>query len=396
MDSHVILGAFVIMTFGASSGVAAGSPMQGTRLLPALAELERRAAADSNDASAQILLGRALLEKGRHDEAEQRFRAAVRLAPASAEAYLGLAAVPNARGENYWKRREKEAGRESVVAAWSEAERFYRLAFLLDPLVDPALMPRVEERVIFTPDGLIWWSLPMAKAINVFRTGKYAEAKGKLEKLLKDRSAGPDGAGLPDAALWFHALASAQLRDYQAAATDFTLLLTRATYQAEQQTVEAPLLANDYRYMAAMMLDFAGQADVASLLLREALGTDPSLYMAHSQLARLHEDAERWEEAVIERQRAVDANPENGSLLVDLGLTFSRAGKLDSSLDAFTQAAAMNPRDPNAPYHAAVTALRLERIEVARRYFENFLSIAPSRMKSEISDAHRQLLSIKR
>lgn len=386
--------------FWAFSVVAATGAAQGTARLPPLPELERQAAADSNDPLIHVQLGRALLEKGRHDEAERRFRHAARLAPGLAEVYLGLAAVPNARGENYWKRREKQDGREAVVAVWSEAAKFSRLAFLLDPLVDPGLIPRVEERVTIRVDGVnyrVWWILPLAKAINAFRSAKYEEAKRRIDKLLKEPSAGPDGAGLPDDVLWFRALAAAHLDDYHGAATDFTLIMTRATQVAEYAPVEiTPLLANDYRYMAATMLYYAGQVDVATLLFREALGNDPSLYMAHTQLARIHESAGRWGEAVTERQRAVDANPENGDLMVDLGLTLLRAGEPEPAFAAFDQATGVNPSDPKAPYHKAMTALRLEQHEVARGSFERFLTIAPSRMRSEVAQARGHLEALKR
>lgn len=391
---------FLALHLWALSAAATVGLAQGTtQRLPPLPDLERRAAADSNDAAAHVQLGRGLLDKGRYDEAERSFRQAARLRPGLAEAYLGLAAIPGARGESYWKEREKQDGREAVVAAWSEQSRLSRLAFLLDPLVNPALLPRAEERVTIRVDGMnyrVWWVFPLAKAINAFRAAKFEDAKRKFDNLLSDRAAGPEGAALPQMVLWYRGLAAAHLGDYQLAATDFTLLLNRATREAEQVSVEiAPLLANDYRYMAAMMLFFAGQSDVASLLFREALGADPSLYMAHTQLAVIYERAGRCDDALAERRRAVDANPGNSDLLLDLGVSLGRAGKLEASLEAFDEASAVNPRDPSAHYHAGLTALRLGQPELARRSFERFITLAPSRLVKEVAEATRYLETLR-
>jgi len=384
----------ILSIFAAGAAAAQGSKDRSL----SLPELDRRVRADSNDPALQLQLGRKLQEAGRHDDAERRFRHVVAVAPGLAAGYLALGSVPKSRGESYWKKREKKEGLEPELAAWNEASKFVRLAFLLDPLVDPALIPRVQERVTLRIDGVnyrVWWMLPLGKAINAFRAGKYADAKRKLDNLLKDPSAGTDGSGLPGDVLWFRALASAHLNDYQTAATDFTVLMTHVMREAEQGMQGTPLLANDHRYMAAVMLYYSGQNDVARVLLQEALGADPSLYMAHSQLARIHEDAGRLDEAAAERQRAVDANPDNGSLLADLGLTLLRAGMNEEAFDAFVQAGTMNSRDSRAAYQAGVTALALGRREQARKWLQRFAAIAPARMGAQRADAQRHLESIK-
>jgi Tfp pilus assembly protein PilF len=328
-----------------------------------LRELEQRVSADSNNAAAHLELGRALLEKKRIDEAERHFRQAVAIAPGLAEGYLGLSAIPHARADKYWKKREKESGRESVAAAWQEAYKFYRLAFLLDPLVDPGLTPRMEERVtVRTDDGItyVWWMLPLSKAMNAFKAGKFADAMKRCEKLMKDAHS-PNGDGLPYDVVWLHGLSAAHLDDFNVAATDFTVLTTRALRDAEFLAgAISPLVANDYRYLAALMHLYTGQRDLAVQLLQEVLTTDPSLYMAHSQLARIHERAGRLDEAVLERQRAVDANPENSDLVVDLGLTLLRDAKFEDATRAFEQAVRLNPRDPHASRQLGLARQRRE------------------------------------
>jgi tetratricopeptide (TPR) repeat protein len=376
---------------------AAGAQATASKPL-SLSELERRVAADSNDPVLQVQFGRALLEKRRHDDAERRFREAIRVSPGFAEAYLGLSAVPYARDERYWKRREKEQGRESVLAAWNEADRVSRLAFLLDPLVNPGLMPRAVERVTLNVDGMrvrVWWVYPLTKAINDFRRQKFEDAKRRLEKLLDDPASGEDGAGLPYDALWLHGLANAHLNDFPRAASSFTLLMNRAAEDAQNMPELNPMAANDYRYFTAAMMSRAGQYDLASILFRQALENDPSLFMAHSELARIHEHAGRWDEATAERQRAMNANPDNGDLILDLGFTLLRAGMPEEAFEIFQQAEKANPRDPRAPYQLGLVALKLGRHDIARTSLGRFLALAPARLATEIANSKRHLEGLK-
>jgi tetratricopeptide (TPR) repeat protein len=368
---------------------------QGGERAPTLADLERRATVDSNDAGLHVQLGRALLERKQHKDAEHHFRQALAIAPNLPLGYLGLAAIPYARGERYWKEREKREGRDAVTQPWLEAAKFTRLAFLLDPLVDPSLLPRTEERVTLRVDGFnyrVWWVLPLTKAMNAFRAGKFEEAKRRCDKLVDDSHEGPQGNGFPDDVIWVRALSAAHLDDFNLAATDFTILMQRAIRRAQTGPVEdTPLRTNDYRYMTAVMNMLTGQPEVASLLLREALTVDPSLYMAHSHLAAMLERSRAWDEAVVERQRAIDSNPENSDLFYDLGRTLSRANRLAPALDAFGQAAQLNSRDPLALYYAGQTAQQLGRKDEARRHFERFIVIAPSRMTGELALARESL-----
>jgi Tfp pilus assembly protein PilF len=367
---------------------------QDSRHPRSLHQLEQLVRVDSNDATIHLEYGRALLDKHQLDQAEREFRQAIAIAPNLAEAYLALAALPDARGDSYWKKKEKETGQETVMAAWQEAAKFHRLAFLLDPLVDPALLTHVEERVTLRIDGqnqVVWWVLPLTKAINAFRAGKFAETKERCEKLIKEGPS-PDGDGLPYDILWLHGLASAHLDDFNGAATDFTVLITRGTRdQRDAPAGAAPLQVNDYRYMTAMMLFYTGAVDVAAQLFQDALTDDPSLYMAHTRLAELHERAGRLPEAALERQRAVDSNPDNADLLVDLGTTLERLGKREEAARAFEAAEQLNPRDPRPSYQRAAIAMEQGHKDVARAALTRFLAIAPSRMNGDRDDAHRKL-----
>jgi protein O-GlcNAc transferase len=154
------------------------------------------------------------------------------------------------------------------------------------------------------------------------------------------------------------------------------------------------LKANDYRYVLATMLYLAGRHDQAAPTFRRALEFDIALYPAHVQLARMYEAGQQWDEAIQERHAAVNANPDDATLLVDLGQTLLRAGRLEEALDALHRAMKTNPRDPLSPYLAGIVALRLNRRSEARSAFRRFLQLAPSRYATQIEEVRAQLPSL--
>lgn len=146
--------------------------------------------------------------------------------------------------------------------------------------------------------------------------------------------------------------------------------------------------------MVATMNYFAGRFATARQLFQQSLELDLSLFMAHSRLAEILEREGRWDEAVLERRRAADGNPDLGSLLVDLGATLTRAGRAEEAADAFDQAALLNPRYAEAFYQAGVTALALGRTDAGRRALERYMELAPRRHAARVAELRMRLDSL--
>lgn len=361
----------------------------------AVDSLERRAAADSNDAIIHYQLAMAYWGVRRFDDSENELREAITLAPEYAEAYLALSAIPEARGEKYWRKVEKDKGKASVIAAFEASDRYYRKAFLLNPLVDLRITGKVEEQSEIR-EGVyiirVWWLQPFTRSLKAIHEGRYKEAFDLLQNTLHDQRAGADGIDLPPSMLWYHGLTAAHQGRYEEAVHDLAVLTGRAVAdEKEEPLAELPLRANDFRYALATMLYLAGRNDQAAPTFRRALEFDVGLYTAHVQLARMLEADQQWEQAVQERRAAVDANPDDAALLTDLGQTLLRAGKMEEAADALQLAMAANPRDPYSPYLAGVTALRLNRRDAAKQAFERFLALAPSRYAAQIVEVKEQL-----
>ena len=153
------------LVVGVNDGVAQRKPKSD----PAIDSLEHKAKADSNDAVLHHQLAMAYWKVQRYDDSERELREAVTLAPQYAEAYLALSALGPARGEKYWKKVEKDKGRAAVEAAFENTDRYYRKAFLLNPLVDLRIMGKVEERSEIQR-GLfiirIWWLKPFTRSLS--------------------------------------------------------------------------------------------------------------------------------------------------------------------------------------------------------------------------------------
>jgi tetratricopeptide (TPR) repeat protein len=388
------LGALLVL--GATTALLAQQPVRKPSL-PSIDTLEARARVDSNDAIVHYELAMGYWRAKRWNDADRALHQAVALAPQYAEAYLALSVLPFARGERHWRKVEKDGGKEAVVEMFQASRRYYRRAFLVNPMVDLGILGHVDEGSSLRAGPLVikvWWVRPLAKGINQFTDGDYLRAHSIFSSLLADPRAGAQGVNLPDV-LWYHGLASAHLQRYDEAVEDFAILTGRAVAESEADPIEAmPLKANDYRYALATVLYLAGRYDQAAPTFRRALEFDLALYPAHVQLARIAEARQEWDDALRERRAAIDANPEDPGLVTDLGITLLKAGELEDASEAFTQAMNAGPRDARVPYLAGIVALRLGRTDAAREALSRFLEVAPSRFASQIAESREQLRAL--
>lgn len=369
-----------------------------------LDSLITRAAADVNDPTAHYNLAMGFWDKKRWDEAEKELHTAVTIAPAYAEAYLALSALPKAKGEKYWKKRLKAEGQEAVRAVFVESNSHYRQAFLLNPLVDLGVLGKfeAEDRVTFRVNGryLIalvppWWSDEVEKGINDFRQARYDTAFDRFQKVIADRRIGGDTLA-PMPVLWYHGLAAAHLANFDTAVRDFAVLTGRgvAIEKARSEPdVTLPLLTNDYRYVLATMLYLGGRYDDAIPTFKRTLEIDPALYVSHVQLARIYSAARMWDEAIRERQAAVDANAEDADLYLELGATLLQSGRTADAEEPLRRAAEMNPRDSRIPYLLGMVLTQLGKESEARVAFQRFLDIAPSGYADQIQEVKARLVA---
>ncbi|HXI95093.1 MAG TPA: tetratricopeptide repeat protein [Candidatus Acidoferrum sp.] len=375
------------MLFALVPGVSA----QSITLPYKLPELERRAAQDSCDAVTQYQLGLGYWNEKRWDDAERALRRAVQVEPRYPHAWLALAWLMYARRPKLWKQQMKKGLPDSLVAVIQESERLQRRAFLIDPLVDLKVMSTVVpheggRRVTYGNYVLV-----LSNPFDAFRDGNYSVAYSLLQNLIYRYSAD----SVPPFVLWYAALSGAHLGYYDAAISDLAALVLRAEHLEQSDTVlHVPLRTNDYRYVLALLeLDNNKPAD-AITLFHKVIENDVGFYMAHVKLAQMYDAYGMWKEATAEGRLAVEANPDDPSLLTELGVILRQADSLSESEAVLRQALDANPHDPRPPYYLGLTELQMGRTTEARAAFVHFLAMAPSRYASQITEVQGYLAKL--
>jgi tetratricopeptide (TPR) repeat protein len=380
----------------------------------ALGELAARARADSNDAQLNYQVARGFWQQKDWDEAEHYLRQAIATAPQYAEALLALGQLPIMRGEGYWKRYETQNGHAALDSALDRYSEFQRRAFMINPLVDLSILGEVKlsEFVSLgtwnwgTATYKVWWIKPFRRGATQLHQGDVAAAFGTLDSLLHDPKFGPLPTAVPNTIYFYHGLAAARMKNWDAAINDMAVLTGRAVQREKdieeqrsrpRQLFEMPLRpypTNDYRYALGTMLFLAGRYHQAAPVFQRVLELDLSFYPAHVQLARMLEAQGDWTGAITEREQAVATFPEDGTLYMELAVTQVRAGRLDDGIQTMRQAMKVNPRDYRIPLLLGEMLVSAGRGREAREPYEHFLATAPLRLTDQMTQVKASLAQI--
>jgi tetratricopeptide (TPR) repeat protein len=375
--------------------LAAGPAVAQTPVRPpSIAELERAARTDSLDGDALYRLALAYDLAKRYDDAERIARQAVAVDPREAQALLLLAYIPFDRRPRLWE----EFRKDRVPAAWraavDESARLEHRAFLIDPLVDFRVQgapPPREDMVTVSDYGQETTDYLLVLGLSAFGW-RYQLSYSALDLYAQRQYKDQPVDSIPSGLFWWRGLAAAHLSAFGKAIADFQVLLDRSLKQETRDSlIQIDLGTNDFRYLLAVAFDRANRPADAKRMYQEALANDLGLYMAHVRLARLYARFKLWGDAIEEARRAVVANPDDPTALVDLGEIARDAGRLAEADTTLRQAAAGNPRNPRVPYELGLVQQQLGRLTEAKETLTRFLAIAPSRMSDEIADAHARL-----
>ncbi|MGE0354474.1 MAG: tetratricopeptide repeat protein [Gemmatimonadales bacterium] len=368
---------------------------QGSLRLPvSMSQLQEAVRRDSLDPAAHYNVALGYWNEKRYDDTERELKAAIALDPRLAPAYVALAYLPYARRPRLWD----EIYEHRVPKEWREpleqAARYERQAYLIDPLVDLRILGAVRGYVDwdFTQDWLAEFINNLNFGFISFQDAKYDHAYQRFSRLIEmfhaDRRSSFNGSFL----FWYRGLAAAQLQRWDDAIKDLQQLVDYSgDMEKGDSLVVIPLQANEYRYVLAYVHQLAGHLDQAVQLYQECLSRDIGLYMAHVQLANIYESARQYDNAIVERRRAVETNPDDGSLLLDLGITLGKAGQFKEGEESLLHAQSANPRDYRTPFWLGLMEMQLGRKQEAKNYFDRFLAVAPSRVAPMVNIAKKQL-----
>jgi tetratricopeptide (TPR) repeat protein len=200
---------------------------------------------------------------------------------------------------------------------------------------------------------------------------------------------------IPGEVLWYRGLAAAQLNKTDDAVRDVGELLRRTVKQEKSaKLVNVPLRTNEYRYVLGSIKLRAGDLNGAAEQFTDATEGDLGLYMAHVQLGNVYEMAGKLDLALRERQRAIDANPDDRTSVIELAETQYKAKKLADARKSLESVIVAEPNNMRAVYTLGILSAEMGDKATARSQFEHFIKIAPPRFKDEIEDAKKRLSAL--
>lgn len=378
---------------------AAPLPAQRIKLPVKLPELEQRVKADSNDAAAHYNVALGYWNEKRYDDAERALKMAVTIEPRFAPAHLALAYLPFARRPKLWDEIWDNAVPEDQVPLLKRADSEYRHAFLIDPLVDLRILavatpPKPNFVDVNNYFGEIW--ALYFQGFADCQEGKYEDCHGRFAALIREIDGDRFGERIPASVHWYKGIAAAHVGKHDIAERHFRTLLAlgdEAVKERERKgdLTRVPLQSNEFRYTLATILQAAGRTSEAIALFREVLNNDVGFYMANVRLANIHEAARDYPRAVQERLNAVNVNPDDASLLTDLGVTLGKAGMMPQAESRLQAAADANPRDTRSLYWLGIAQQELGKTAEARATFNRFVELAPSRYQPQVAMAKERL-----
>jgi tetratricopeptide (TPR) repeat protein len=363
-----------------------------------LDSLERAARTDSLDAGVLYRLALRYDLLKRYDDADRIARQAIAVDSRYAPAFLLLAYLPFDRRPKLWE--EVDKGR--VPAAWrpavDSADRLMRRAFLIDPLVDFRVLgttPPPEDFITIPDYGSATTQFLLFLGVGAFNYQRYELSYSALQLYIDRAFPGKPRDSLPSDLFWYRGLAAAHLRKWDGASADFRTLLDRAVLREHADSlIQIPLETNDYRYALAVFADRWGKPADAIALYKDAIAADLGLYMGHARLAAVYRAYKMWPEAIEEAHRAVEANPDDPGLLVDLGVILREAGKPQEAEEALRQALAAGPRMPIVSYYLGLAEQDLGKSAESRAALARFVASAPSSMAAQVAEARQRLAAL--
>ena len=84
------------------------------------------------------------------------------------------------------------------------------------------------------------------------------------------------------------------------------------------------------------------------------------------------------EEAIVDLQKAVEVNPQLGNAYESLGNAYGAQGQFQKSLEAFSQAIAIDDTQPNYYLNRAISNAQLGRLPEATADFDQALELGPN------------------
>lgn len=327
----VLLGGAFTLPAGADTREAVAA-MKAGRFLEAAAELQAVVDRSPGYASGYFLLGHCMLKMGRIREAELEFRRALRLDPAPATYYAGLAMALTASG--HWRLAIRAV--DDGLARTDDPRMRYTLLALrgyasssLRRWTDAIHDFEAAQSIRSEP----WLLVFLGKAR--FANGAYADAVAPLRQVLLIA---------PDDPVVLRLLAECYVRlapaESDAVRKKFDYL--QSLNYAQRLALVTPNDLDAVHLVGRAALG-AGRLDQAENVFRHVLSIDPRQCYAMANLGRTYMAAARWEEAEAYLRTASACAPRLTAVWESLGHLYMEVGKPQEAAAAFRRIEAIEP-----------------------------------------------------
>jgi len=332
--------------------VQAATLIQSAKLDEAEGLLWQVLTSHPENAEALNLLGSIRLQQKRYAESETLLRRAISLAPGSLPAYINLAHLFQAQGED-----DKEVAEllEAERIAPNNSEVNCSLAAVYLKEKDFHLALGALERIprAHRPDA----ALPLL-ATSYLGLDRVADARA-LEPVVAARATKNPGLQVEFAEV---------LLDFDLTNEALSILETAQ----KQQKPSAELF-----FALGRARERKGELALAQKDFRRALELNPNSVNALQELAHLLADQGQWEKSLELLRRARTSDPESPEVLRKFAATSLHAGHASDAADAAQQLVKLRPNEPEALYLLGVAQLQNGDWESSRATLESYTKLRP-------------------
>lgn len=367
-----------------------------------LGELEQRARADSNDPIAHYNVALGYWNAKRWDDVEKSLRTSLMLEPRLAVSRLALARLPYIRRPRLTEELfESTTIPRDLRDMVQEADREWRHAFMIDPTVDLKIIAATysaggDQWLFQDAFGEMWGNYFQA-SIDCYE-GRYEMCEQRFTRVIEDFDDAGPGMRTPDGVYFLRGLAAARTNNFDRAIRDFRMLIGREEERKEEleekDLVRIPLQINEFRYFVAAFTHAAGRTAEAVGLYREAAENDLGLYMAHVRLASIFETQRDYPRAIEERRRAINANPDDATLHLDLGIALGKSGNFPEAEKSIRVTTERIPRHVEAWFWLGLALEQQGKRAEARAAYQKVVELAPSRLKARADAARAKVAAL--
>jgi tetratricopeptide (TPR) repeat protein len=272
---------------------------------------------------------------------------------------------------------------------------------MIDPTVDLKLIGAtyssgIDQWLVQDALGEVWSNYFQA-AVDCYE-GRYVQCEQRFTRVIDDFEDEGPGITTPDGVFFLRGLAAARTNNYDRAIRDFRTLIDREQERKEEieqkDLVRIPLQINEYRYFVASFTHAAGRGNDAVGLYREAVENDLGLYMAHVRLASIFEAQRDYPQAIEERRRAINANPDDATLHLDLGIALGKSGNFAEAEKSIRVTTERIPRHVEAWFWLGLALEQQGKGAEAKVAYQKVVDLAPSRLKARADAARAKVAAL--